>query len=482
MLTVAEVYRYAITRSKADLRASLRQAGPPAAAGRMMLEGIIARFDGDVQRGLALLRRAHAAAAPEDRVYVAECLASLYVMRHEYDPLEALLDGTGGWERIPGVRQAFESILAVGRHDAAAAADRRTAAKAELERCGDQAIRSRVLQRLAYSAYMASEVAEATDLALAAARASDACGDYGAVAAAYSIAYNVQYAVAGDLGRARDMSLRVAEAARRAGDESLEIGAVIALYEMAADASDETALAEHQREIRRRSLPEQYRDRFNLALADLLPYGWSANFTALRDCAVALAGAARGRGERTLAAGIRALAEAALEDDDAARKYSRQSLGQTAHRSGEILPPYEWRYLRIGRILAAAACILVGDTVRGRRALSGRAVEPYAEGEGFVAVIDGRPWEAAPLRARGYARLVAAVRDAVRTRETTPLTAAEIEVLRALAEGKSAAAIATETGRSVHTVRAHTRAIIAKLGSKGKVAAIAAARKAGLIP
>ena len=62
------------------------------------------------------------------------------------------------------------------------------------------------------------------------------------------------------------------------------------------------------------------------------------------------------------------------------------------------------------------------------------------------------------------------------------LTAAEIEVLRALAEGKSAAAIATETGRSVHTVRAHTRAIIAKLGSKGKVAAIAAARKAGLIP
>ncbi len=186
MLTVAQVHRLVITRSKADLRATL----PPS---RPACRG---RPDAARRDSRALRRRRPARADP-----------AAEGARHGRSRGPGLRGGVPGLalRHAPRVRSASGAARRYRRLGAnsrgppgvrvhprrqpprcgLAAADRRTAAKAELERCGDQAIRSRVLQRLAYSAYMASEVAEATDLALAAARASDACGDYGAVAAAY---------------------------------------------------------------------------------------------------------------------------------------------------------------------------------------------------------------------------------------------------------------------------------------------------------
>ncbi|MGB8204237.1 MAG: LuxR C-terminal-related transcriptional regulator, partial [Candidatus Baltobacteraceae bacterium] len=62
------------------------------------------------------------------------------------------------------------------------------------------------------------------------------------------------------------------------------------------------------------------------------------------------------------------------------------------------------------------------------------------------------------------------------------LTPAELAVLSLLADGMSAPQIASATSRSVHTIHAHTRGIIAKLGVSGRVAAIGRARSIGLIP
>jgi DNA-binding CsgD family transcriptional regulator len=45
----------------------------------------------------------------------------------------------------------------------------------------------------------------------------------------------------------------------------------------------------------------------------------------------------------------------------------------------------------------------------------------------------------------------------------------------------SAPQVAAQLGRSVHTVRAHTRAIIAKFNVSGRGAAISHARKIGLV-
>ena len=87
------------------------------------------------------------------------------------------------------------------------------------------------------------------------------------------------------------------------------------------------------------------------------------------------------------------------------------------------------------------------------------------------------------LRVRGYVILIQSARAALGSRqEPTVLTRGEMSVLRLLADGLTAPQIACETNRSVHTVRAHTRAIIAKLGVHGRYAAVKQARQLGVLP
>jgi DNA-binding NarL/FixJ family response regulator len=91
-------------------------------------------------------------------------------------------------------------------------------------------------------------------------------------------------------------------------------------------------------------------------------------------------------------------------------------------------------------------------------------------------------WKAASERVRGFARVVGVVSDIVKNRENHPLTATELLVLELLADGKSAGDIAKDLDRSIYTIRAHTRAIIGKFNVRGRLAAVAYARKAGIIP
>jgi DNA-binding NarL/FixJ family response regulator len=62
-----------------------------------------------------------------------------------------------------------------------------------------------------------------------------------------------------------------------------------------------------------------------------------------------------------------------------------------------------------------------------------------------------------------------------------PLTAREIEVLRALADGVSNKAIARRLGISYHTVKFHVAAILAKLEAETRTEAVARAAHLGLI-
>jgi DNA-binding CsgD family transcriptional regulator len=62
------------------------------------------------------------------------------------------------------------------------------------------------------------------------------------------------------------------------------------------------------------------------------------------------------------------------------------------------------------------------------------------------------------------------------------LTAREREVLTTLAEGKRTSRIAEELGMSVHTVRNHLGRLFKKLHAHGRLEAVAAARRLGLIP
>ncbi len=61
------------------------------------------------------------------------------------------------------------------------------------------------------------------------------------------------------------------------------------------------------------------------------------------------------------------------------------------------------------------------------------------------------------------------------------LTDREVEVLRLLAQGMSNRELADQLYLSVHTVRAHVRALLAKLGAHTRLEAVAVARRQGII-
>lgn len=72
-----------------------------------------------------------------------------------------------------------------------------------------------------------------------------------------------------------------------------------------------------------------------------------------------------------------------------------------------------------------------------------------------------------------------------RLREHTSLgrlTAPERATLHALMDGRTAAEIADDTQRSLHTVRSHIKAVLAKLGVTSQLAAVSMAHRAGCFP
>ena len=86
----------------------------------------------------------------------------------------------------------------------------------------------------------------------------------------------------------------------------------------------------------------------------------------------------------------------------------------------------------------------------------------------------------------GIARMLESVAPAISTEETDSmgdqsLTAAEAQVLRAMAQGLSNQAIADEQRRTVNTVRTHVSSILRKLGSDSRGEAVATARRRNLV-
>lgn len=61
------------------------------------------------------------------------------------------------------------------------------------------------------------------------------------------------------------------------------------------------------------------------------------------------------------------------------------------------------------------------------------------------------------------------------------LTHREQDVLRLLGQGRDPSGIAAELGISLHTVRGHVKAVMAKLGARSQLGAVVAAHRRGLI-
>jgi ATP/maltotriose-dependent transcriptional regulator MalT len=474
-------YEIAIRASSTDeLARAAAQSGAHRDAASLLLKGVSAQFRGNVERCIELLQRALAAAAEEERAYVVDVLAPVLLMQGEVRAAEELLEG------VAVVPRELEGPFASLRAIALARSDEEDDARAlclEADRRsrGGEFSRARVLQRLSTAYYYMCDFEQAGEAAKKSASAFGRLGAHRAAAAALSVAYNIQHAYIGDVEETYRLAKSMTYEAELAHDRSFTITGLVAQYELAAELGDATTVAQLAGTIRKEALPELYRERFARGLADTLPYAWASDFTAFKANAILLRDAsANSRAAIALASALRSLAEAALGDVPEARRSSRNAIAVASlHARGEAA--YDVRYRRIARALAAATCIMIGDSVRGQRSVGGRSLRNDADVQAIVRVASGADWRTAGRRVRGYARVVAAVRAGLADSIDSPLTHAETEILGFLADGMSAPAIALELDRSVHTVRAHTRAIIQKFGVSGRGAAISHARRIGLV-
>lgn len=161
---------------------------------------------------------------------------------------------------------------------------------------------------------------------------------------------------------------------------------------------------------------------------------------------------------------------------------------------------YAQRMSEMARLLCAAVEALAGRITNANRILQRRdaAGGPAVDGTRDVVSALCRAVKNPILRADidealtrlrltgygGVARLLERAAEQLFEEQTStdiPLTPAEIEVLRSLAEGHSPKDIALETGRSVYTIQVHIKNLIKKLGCSGRNEALTVARKRGLL-
>jgi DNA-binding CsgD family transcriptional regulator len=464
-------------------RDDLRRAAVGFATGsaeRALLEAVIAQYDGDVDGAVRSLRRQLAGLAGAGFGAVADTLAPILVMRHDNDSVVSLADAiaAAGWTASA---HAFRALAAADAGDRAAARKHAAAAELALADESDDVIRFRVLQRLARTAYYLDEHERAVDLALASAQLSSAMGAWRAAAAGYSIAYSIHHDVTGDAEEADRYARLWYAAAARTQDDSFVHAALAAEYELAVQFADLPRIDSLERLIRARLLPQQYAERFPLALSHAIVRGFS-DLKAMRTLLqVSRDTPGRSSGEWSLCTALIAVAEAAAADEDDARRELRAAIMRLG-RARASDPAYERRYRRLARGAVAVACILLGDDVRAARTV---AAKESRDGEGedrLPGLMRACALDQAPLALRGIARVFATAFAQRRGLEPPAgLTNAEVEVLRLLGRGWTAGKIAHETQRSVNTVYNHTRAILSKLEATRAAEAVAIARERGLL-
>jgi DNA-binding CsgD family transcriptional regulator len=436
---------------------------------------------GDVPGGVALLKRAVAHSEGRVRQYLLDLLIPLLVNTDQIDSAgEALEASDAGVAELAPAFAALRAIVAARRGDDTASVWHANEGLETGRAVDNPMIVGRVLHRTALAAFYREDFDEAQDRALEAARWYERFESHRNAATAYSILYVIAHDWNGDPDVTRYYARRMTMSAHLAADVSLENWGLLAQLEIAAEAADTRRLTSLRSRLLARPLNEQYyRERFSYAISEILSQGWAGRFESARTGLTALRnGEKLSLSERALCDVLLSIVALSTWHTDLARQIVRRTISQTAERSGkEAL--FEARRRRIARVLAAAVCIVLGDTVRGRRALS-RSADPEQR---FAAIISaaGLDEERTPTLMRGYARFLnEACRAADLARPRHGLTEAELEILKALPAGMTLGSIASSLGKSRKTVERQVGSIYAKLHVGNRAQAIQRARDLGI--
>ena len=484
VVTLEHFFDVAMSGRRSDVEAllerfpaSLRIRDPIAIALRAMK----AVTSGDLPGGLALLKRVASHCSDHQRAYFIDLLIPLLVNTNKVAEAAEWLDGAGTVP--PDLTAPFLSSRAVVSarlgNDAASAAF-----AAEALRTGrmleNALLVGRVLHRCGLAAFYREDFEEAQELALESARLHERMESHRNAATAYSILYIIAHDWLNDPDVTRFYARRMTMSAHAAGDLTLENFGLLYQLETAAEAGDARRFGSIRSRMLANPMNEQfYRERFNYAMSETIAHGWAGHFEIARATLVSLR---RIEGlslpERALCDALLAMVAISSWELDTARSLARRVISQTAERAG-VEPLFDSRRRKIARIIAAAACTIIGDGVRGRRALS-RSVDPDQR---FAAILTqrGMDEERTPALMRGYARFInEACVAAAQARPALGLTTAELEVLRALPDGVTLGSIASSLGKSRKTVEKQVGSIYAKLQVANRAEAIRRARDLGI--
>ena len=446
----------------------------------LALRGMRSVLGGDAPGGIGLLQRAVKQSDDATRPYMIDLLVPLMLTGPDVDDGAEVLEGVS--EAPPALAPALvalRSLIAARRgHDAES---RRLAGEAlALARENDHPmIMARVLQRTSVAAFYREDLAEAQERSLEAARAYERLGTYRHAAIAYSVLFVIAHNWSADYDVARFYAERVTMNGQRANDLSWQNIGLVAQMEIAAEAGDHRRLGSIRARLMANSLHEQYGERLSIVLANVLSNGWSGRFDAARSALIAFRSAnERTLAERSLCDSLLALVSAAIGDRSESRRLARLVISQTVDRNAHE-PLIEKHRRRIARIIAAATCMIIGETTRARRALS-REFDPDHTLVRLLSPQGVDEHRVGPML-RGYARMInSSAAAALAARPAAGLTPAEMEVLQALPDGVTLAEIAAGFGKSKKTVERQVESIYEKLHVSNRAQAIRRARELGI--
>jgi DNA-binding CsgD family transcriptional regulator len=477
----AAAYSVCALAPYAGVVAALERWDAAATAG-LMLAATVRQCEGDPLRAESALRRAAAVASRTERPYVADLLAALLVSRGMFTrAAAALADGAPAPRELESGSLALASVIHAATGAARLADDEASAARAALADVCSDAVRLRVHQRLALSAYYRGRGAAALDEVHRGLRIAQRLGAQRPAAALHALAYAVHAALTGDDDAAWRDALALERAAEAGGEAPCRALARVAIYELAAERGDADRLAAARTALHAEALPEQYHERFGTGVADALRLASGDELEASRNALLVLKDTTgRTHGERALCRALLALIGVALGDDDAARRFSRQARAVAAHPAHRAAA-HELRYRGLARALGAVAGRLAGDALRR----SGAELRFLRRDPRLAALLGVRSCDDlahVPAAVRGYARLIALAAERVARRPSSgPLTETETEIVRLVACGRNAPQIAEIMNRSPHTVRTHLRNARAKLDAHGRLELVDRARMLGVL-
>ncbi|MBV9408808.1 MAG: hypothetical protein JO164_08280, partial [Candidatus Eremiobacteraeota bacterium] len=333
----------------------------------LMLSAVAYQCEGDVLRADAMLRRAAESAAAEERPYVVDLLAPLLISRGLFTRAASVL-GTTDSQTLKIAREALQAVIDAANGAIHLSEERVATVRDALLRLDDDVLRLRLRQRLALAAYYRSDAVEALEQAVEGVRLARLLGTHRFACYLHAVAYATHYTWSGDFDAAWRSALAMGEEAHLGGDVSHAAIARVAQYELATERADDARVIAARAALDSNPLPEQYRERFAAGIADVLRLGWAGEFATCRNVLTVLKDmTGRTDGERALCRALLALTSAALSDDDAARRFSRQAISNSARPEKKIVA-HELRYRRLARALASVAGDFIGDVVRGSRA------------------------------------------------------------------------------------------------------------------